>query len=71
MYAVRVFSKARQLRIGCFFMSTWIIPEKEDIDLSDDEKEIHIYIESDNSGARYISVEGAVFEYLKELLKNK
>ena len=52
-------------------MSTWIIPEKEDIDLSDDEKELHIYIESDNSGARYISVEGAVFEYLKELLKNK
>lgn len=52
-------------------MSEWITPEKEDIDLSLDGKELHIYIESDNSGARYISVEGEAFEHLKELLKNK
>ena len=52
-------------------MSEWITPKTEDIDLTEDGKEIHIYFESDDFGARYISIEGESLKYLKKLLKYK
>jgi len=50
-------------------MSEWITPTTEDIDLSEDGKEVHIFIESDDFGARYILIEGKVLDYLKKILK--
>jgi hypothetical protein len=49
-------------------MSEWIIPKKEDIDLTKDGESLHIWFESDDFGNRYISIEGKVLEYVKELL---
>lgn len=50
-------------------MSEWITPTTEDIDLTEDGKEVHIYIESDQNGNRYISIEGKVLDFLKKILK--
>ena len=47
-------------------MSLWHEKEKEDISFSYDGKEMHIYIESDDSGAIYVSVK---VSDVKELLK--
>jgi len=49
-------------------MSEWILPKVEDIDLDLNGKHVHIWIESDDSGNRYISVEGKALEHLKKLL---
>ncbi len=49
-------------------MSEWITPKKEDIDLSYDGKELHIWFESDDFGNRYVSLEGETLEYVKDLL---
>ncbi len=37
-------------------MSFWYDKEKEDISFSNDGKELHIYLDSDNNGAIYASV---------------
>jgi hypothetical protein len=37
-------------------MSRWYEPNKEDIDFADDEKEMHVYLDSDESGAIYVSL---------------
>ncbi len=37
-------------------MSYWFEPKKEDISLSDDGKDLHIWLEQDNSGSVYASV---------------
>lgn len=50
-------------------MSQWITPTEEDIELTEDGKELHIFIESDNSGNRYISIEYDVLTHLKRILK--
>jgi hypothetical protein len=49
-------------------MSNWIEPKKEDIDLSDDKKEIHIYLFNDDFGANYVSIK--VKDIIDLLLKN-
>lgn len=49
-------------------MSYWHEKEKEDISFSDDGKEMHVYIENDDSGAIYVSLKVAdVEKALKEL----
>jgi len=50
-------------------MSEWILPKAEDINLSKEENAIHIWIESDDFGNRYISIEGETLEFLKKLVK--
>lgn len=47
-------------------MSEWIDIKKENISLSDDKKEIEVYFESDDFGARYINLK---VEDLKSLLE--
>ena len=49
-------------------MSEWITPKIEDIDITEDGKEVHIYFESNDFGARYISIEGEALETLKKML---
>jgi len=51
-------------------MSEWIIPKVEDVELTEDKSEVHIYIESDSFGNRYISIEGKALEHLKKLILN-
>lgn len=50
-------------------MSDWLIPKKEDVDLTEDGKELHILFETDDFGARYISLEGETLKYIIKLLK--
>lgn len=51
-------------------MSLWYEKEKEDISFSDDGKEMHIFLESDYSGAIYVSIKVSdVEESLEELRK--
>jgi len=38
-------------------MSNWIEAKKESLSLSEDKKELHIYIDDDYSGAVYVSVQ--------------
>jgi hypothetical protein len=47
-------------------MSTWYDVEKDDIDFSDDGKEIHILFDQDNFGAIYVSVKT---QDIRDLLK--
>lgn len=49
-------------------MSEWLTPKKEDVDLTEDGKELHIYFENNDYGARYISIEGKVLDYVKKIL---
>lgn len=49
-------------------MSEWITPKSEDIDITDDGTEVHIYIESNENGSRYISIEDEALEALKKIL---
>ena len=37
-------------------MSTWYEPKKEDLSISEDGKELHIYIDSDYNGSIRVSV---------------
>lgn len=46
-------------------MSTWYETKKEDISLSDDKEEVYIYIDSDYSGAIWVSVK---VEDIKKLI---
>lgn len=50
-------------------MSEWIPVKAEDITQNDKRDEVHIWFESDDSGNRYISIEGKALEHLKNLLK--
>lgn len=47
-------------------MSLWYEPKKEDIDFSDDGKDMHIWLCSDDCGNVYASVDVCL---LKELIK--
>lgn len=49
-------------------MSEWITPKVEDIDITEDGKEVHILFESNSFGSRYISIEGETLELLKKML---
>lgn len=40
-------------------MSYWYEPKIEDIDFSDDGTEMHVYLDSDDSGNRYVSLKVA------------
>lgn len=48
-------------------MSEWILPKKEDVNI-DEHGHLHIWIESDDFGNRYISLEGETLEHTKKLL---
>lgn len=50
-------------------MSEWITPRAEDIDLDTEKKDIHIWLESDDFGNRYVSIEGAALKHLKKIMK--
>lgn len=50
-------------------MSEWITPKIEDIDITEDGKEVHILFESNSFGSRYISIEGETLELLKKMLQ--
>lgn len=47
-------------------MSYWYEPKKKDIDITEDGKEIHIYLGSDDSGNIYVSLK---VEEICEILK--
>lgn len=47
-------------------MSYWYEPKKEDIDLTEDGDEMHIYLKSDKSGAIYVSLK---VKDVKDILK--
>jgi hypothetical protein len=47
-------------------MSYWYEPKKEDMDITEDGKEVHIVIDSDDSGNIYVSLK---VKDLKDLLK--
>lgn len=47
-------------------MSYWYEVKKEDIDITEDGQEIHIYLGSDESGNIYVSLKS---KDIKELLK--
>lgn len=49
-------------------MSFWYEPKLEDIDLSDDFEEIHIYIAQDKFGSIYVSVK---VKDIKEILQHR
>ena len=49
-------------------MSYWYEPKLEDIDITEDGKELHAYLDSDDSGNRYVSLK---VEDIKKLLKLK
>lgn len=52
-------------------MSYWHEKKKEDIGFSDDGKELHIYLYSDDNGAVYVSVEVKEVEKKLSSLKQK
>lgn len=52
-------------------MSEWIEPKPEAIDMTEDGKELHIYFESNDFGARYISIQDEALDHLKKILKKE
>lgn len=49
-------------------MSYWYEPEIEDIDITEEGDEIHVYLDNDDSGGRYVSLK---VKDIKKLLKIK
>lgn len=48
-------------------MSHWHEPRKEDIDLTTDGTELHVYLHDDSSGAVYVSLK---VQDVREILSN-
>lgn len=49
-------------------MSYWYEPKIEDIDITEDKEELHVYLDSDDSGNRYVCLK---IKDVKKLLKIK
>jgi len=49
-------------------MSEWLQVDKADITQNIHKDEIHIWFESDDSGNRYISIEGEALVRLREII---
>lgn len=49
-------------------MSKWYEPKPSDVSMSDDGRELHVWIDSDEEGNIYVSLERETLQKVKKLL---